>query len=109
MKKLSFVCAVLAASLLICSCGKNFRDAAKSHGVNSGIAVTPGDLLDEQASKIIKENCYIVTYENSMKWANLRPNKTFWNWSDIDALVKFAEENKMQVKWHTLFWHQQRY
>lgn len=107
MKKI--VSAAVLASCIICltSCEKSFRDAAKANGFDSGMALAAGDFLIPANAKIIKNDCNILVSENSMKWANLRPNKTFWNWSNVDSLIKFADENKMKVKWHTLFWHQQ--
>ena len=96
-----------AVMTLLGSCGKSFRDAAKKKGFRAGMSVGAGIFFDKDVAKIIKENSYVVVSENCMKWANLRPNKDFWNWNDIDQLVKFAEENKMDVKWHTLFWHRQ--
>ena len=108
MKKLLLALIALPVLLGLTSCGKKtFRDAAKPYGFNTGIAVTPGDMTSEETSPIIKDFCSIIVYENQMKMANLHPNKRFWNWSDIDNLLKFADENKMRVKWHTLFWHQQ--
>ncbi|MBR1722733.1 MAG: endo-1,4-beta-xylanase [Treponema sp.] len=108
MKKLVTLLAVCLATACLCSCGKaTFRSAALKHGFRTGMAITPGDLYDETCQKIIKNDCNILVYENNMKFGNLRPNKKFWNWSDIDLLIKFAKENNMRVKFHTLFWHQQ--
>lgn len=107
MKKIAVAAALAGCILALTSCGKNFRAAAKDHGFNSGMALAAGDFLVPANAKIIKNDCNILVCENSMKWANVRPNKTFWNWSDIDAIIKFAEENGMKVKWHTLFWHNQ--
>ncbi|WP_443097789.1 endo-1,4-beta-xylanase [Treponema succinifaciens] len=94
-------------TVLLCSCGKSFKYAAKDNGFYSGMAVNVGDIFNPETIKILQNDCSIIVYENSMKWANLRPNKNFWNWNDIDSLVEFAEKNNMRVKWHTLFWHQQ--
>ena len=108
MKKMWIVLVISMAIACLCSCGKKtFRSAAMKHGFLTGMAVTPGDLYDESTQKIIKNDCNILVYENNMKFGNLRPNKKFWNWSDIDLLIKFANENNMRVKFHTLFWHQQ--
>ncbi len=100
--------AAFATPLFFASCKeKTFRELAGKHGLKTGIAVAAGDLYGEKEKQIILDNSSIIVSENSMKWANLRPNEKFWNWSDIDALVKFARENSIEVKWHTLFWHQQ--
>ena len=90
------------------SCAKKtFRDYAQKRNLNFGIALAAGDIYAEEESGIVKEHCSIVTSENCMKWESVRPNKTFWNWGDIDALVKFSEENGIKVKWHTFLWHRQ--
>lgn len=107
MKKTIPLLAALVASFCLCSCSQTFRSKTQKHGFKSGMAITPGDLYDEKTVNIIKNDCNILVYENNMKYGVLRPNKKFWNWSDIDQLIKFAKENKMAVKWHTLFWHQQ--
>ena len=99
-----FVLILLCTS---CSGRKTARDYARSKAVDFGMAVSTGDLSQKKNSRIITENSTIIVAENCMKWANLHPNKTFWNWSDVDNLVSFAEKNHMAVKWHTLFWHNQ--
>lgn len=85
-------------TVLLCSCGKSFKYAAKDNGFYSGMAVTVGDIFNPETIKILQNDCSIIVYENSMKWANLRPNKNFWNWNDIDSLVDFTEKNNMRVK-----------
>lgn len=107
MKKMTSLAALMLSVFCFLSCGSSFRDLAKKNGFNSGYAITAGDFLDPETSKIIKNDCNILVYENSMKWINLRPKVNYWSWSDIDSLIKYAEENKITVKWHTLFWHQQ--
>lgn len=107
MKKFLPILVICAATACFSSCGKSFKSAAMNHGFRTGMAITPGDLYDENTKKIINSDCNILVYENNMKFGILRPNKKFWNWSDIDLLVKYAQENKIAIKWHTLFWHQQ--
>lgn len=107
MKKVFSIFLMSSILIGLTSCSKSFRDVAKDNGFASGMAVAAGDILDPELAKVLKENCSILVSENSMKWANLRPNKSFWNWTDIDKLIEFANENGMKVKWHVLFWHQQ--
>ena len=80
---------------------------AKKAGINFGTAIQPGDILDETKAKILKENFNTLVPENNMKMINIRPTKTLWNWSDMDKIVDFAQENKMRVRGHTFIWHQQ--
>ena len=107
-KTLTLIFAFALVLISLSSCAKKTpKDYAAKHGFKTGIAVETGDMYNEDHLKIIRENSSIIVAGNCMKWANLRPNKTFWNWSDVDHLIEFAEKNKMAVKWHTLFWHNQ--
>jgi endo-1,4-beta-xylanase len=56
---------------------------------------------------IIKSQYNVLTPENSMKPANVHPAEDRWNWTAADTLVKFCEENHIQVVGHTLVWHAQ--
>ncbi len=71
------------------------------------MAVRPGDMLDPQRAKLLKEHFNLLVAENTMKMQYLRPTPTFWNWGDVDMLVNFAEANKMKAKGHTFIWHAQ--
>ena len=107
-----FFAAVQAAALCaLCfcasSCGKKtIACAAEKRGVDFGFAASVTDLLSEDTQKLLTSEAKILVAENCMKSSQLRPNKTFWNWSDPESLVKFAEKNKIVAKWHTLFWHE---
>ena len=98
--------AVILLTATSCS-GKSVRSYADKKGLTYGMAVQAGDVLDPKCIAIIKENFNLMVPENTMKWQNIRPTKDFWNWSDMDAMVKFAETNKMKMKGHTFVWHQQ--
>ncbi len=104
---LANVAAFCALCLAFSSCGKNtVAAAAEKKGVDFGFAASVTDLLDGNTQKILSEQAKILVAENCMKSSQLRPNKSFWNWSDPENLVKFAESNKIAAKWHTLFWHE---
>lgn len=47
------------------------------------------------------------TAENGMKFGSLRPAQATFNFQNADSLVAFAEANTMQVRGHTLVWHNQ--
>lgn len=107
MKKTIIVTSLIVSLLTLVSCGKDtIATRATKKGLKIGTAFA-SDVYDPEGQKRIKEFSNIIVAENVMKSANLRPNAKFWNWSDIDNALKFAEENNIEVKWHTLFWHQQ--
>ena len=107
VKKIIFTVVLAGVVLALTGCGKKtVAQGASKHKLDVGTAFA-SDIFDPEGQKRIKDFSNLIVAENSMKWANLRPNAKFWNWSDIDNAMKFAEENRISVKWHTLFWHQQ--
>lgn len=110
MKKIMLAAKAAAlCALCLCAAGcgnKTIASAAAKKGVDFGFAASVTDLLSEDTQKILAAQAKILVAENCMKSSQLRPNKTFWNWSDPENLVKFAEKNKIVAKWHTLFWHE---
>jgi endo-1,4-beta-xylanase len=71
-----------------------------------GASVDPTLLITKSAyrDRVIKEH-NSITAENAMKWGWLHPSETTFNFKDADAIVAFAEQNKMRVHGHTLLWH----
>ncbi len=98
---------VVFASLTGCSALGTVRQKADRAGLTFGTAIQAGDILDPDTKKFIAKNFNLIVPENTMKWANLRPTKKFWNWSDMDHMVEFAEQNRIAMKGHTFVWHQQ--
>lgn len=108
MKRKYLCIASFVAALLFLGCGKKtVKDISRKKGLDFGYAVSVADMASDTQRAFIADNASIIVAENAMKWANLRPNRKFWNWGDVDGLTKFAEENKIDVKFHVLFWHQQ--
>lgn len=48
-----------------------------------------------------------ITAENEMKFENLQPKENCFTFDTADRLIQFAESNDMQVRGHTLVWHNQ--
>ncbi|HZZ28252.1 MAG TPA: endo-1,4-beta-xylanase [Pirellulales bacterium] len=75
------------------------------------IGVALGGTLPDDYSKAelaaIKAHFNAVTPENCMKPEEIHPKEKIWDFEQPDALVKFAEENQMQIFGHTLVWHNQ--
>ncbi len=42
-----------------------------------------------------------------MKPASLQPTEGNFQWADADRIVQFAKENGMELRFHTLVWHNQ--
>jgi len=81
---------------------------AAARGFLFGCAVNSGLLAhDESYASLVREQANIVVAENAMKWAPMRPAIDSYYFDDADALVAFAEKNKMKVRGHNLCWHRQ--
>ncbi|MBP5451148.1 MAG: endo-1,4-beta-xylanase [Treponema sp.] len=107
MKKL--LTAVLAATVMfgLTACKeKTLPQLAAKYKLEIGTAVG-NDFYSPEGKERIKDFSSVIVSENSMKWSNIRPKKTFWNWNDVDKIVEFGQENKISIKFHTLFWHNQ--
>ena len=79
---------------------------AAAHGSLYGCAVDVHALKTDPAyAVLIREQCGIVVAENEMKWAALRPTAETFRFDDADALVAFAEANRMKIRGHNLAWH----
>lgn len=100
----------LALAVLVvagCAGPTTTRKAADKKGLVYGTAIQPGDILSPDNAKLLAEDFNLIVPENIMKWSLLRPTKTFWNWSDLDKMLEFAEKNNMKMKGHTFVWHSQ--
>jgi endo-1,4-beta-xylanase len=81
---------------------------AAARGFLYGCAVSASLLArDEAYRSLIREQANIVVAENAMKWGPLRPTIDTYRFEDADALVAFAEQNRMKVRGHNLCWHRQ--
>jgi endo-1,4-beta-xylanase len=72
-----------------------------------GAAISPQvDLVSTKRMKFIAEQFNSVTAENQMKPKQIHPKEDVYNWAPADAIVRFAKNNKMKVRGHTLVWFQ---
>ncbi|GAB2486017.1 endo-1,4-beta-xylanase [Nocardiopsis aegyptia] len=82
---------------------------ARAHGVDLGVAVAVEPLLRDGDYQDVVEGHYTsVTAENTMKWEHVQPERGVFDWSGPDAVVGFAEDRGMNVRGHTLLWHNQQ-
>ncbi|XXX74488.1 endo-1,4-beta-xylanase [Sorangium sp. So ce134] len=72
-----------------------------------GAAISGSGLNDNNYKRVAAAEHNYVTAENEMKWDSLEPNPGSFNWGGADNIVNWAMSNGMQVKGHTLVWHNQ--
>jgi len=84
------------------------RVLAERHNLYIGAAVEPGYIKSEPAyAEVLGREFNILTPENVMKFELIHPMPDTYRFNAGDSLVAFAEEHGMQVRGHTLVWHQQ--
>lgn len=69
-----------------------------------GCAINPNQ-TQGQAADLIKKNYTTITAENAMKPASIIQRDGSYNFDQADAIVKFAKDNGLKMRGHTLVWH----
>ncbi|MBM7553063.1 endo-1,4-beta-xylanase [Thalassobacillus pellis] len=72
-----------------------------------GAAVEPYQLEDPVQAEILKRHYSSIVAENVMKPINIQPEEGKFDFTKADKIVEFAEENDMELRFHTLVWHSQ--
>jgi len=96
----------LAVAVLAISGPRSLRDAADSAGVLVGAAARPYLFSEAAYSAALAHEFNMVQPENAMKWPDLRPTASGFDFRDGDAVVRFAQAHGMKVRGHCLVWHQ---
>ena len=84
------------------------RDCGQTHGVQIGAAVAARGLRnDPRYAETLTRYFGMVTPENEMKFGPIHPAQNLYDFDNADYIVDFAQVNGMQVRGHTLVWHNQ--
>ena len=72
-----------------------------------GAAIDDRVLAEDRAYMAsVRAECGMVTGETAFKWGELRPKPDVWDWQAADALIAFASRRAIQVRGHTMLWHE---
>jgi len=83
------------------------RALAEKCGIKIGAAVAVRPLRDDPVYReVLAREFNIVTSENALKFAPLRPTPERFDFPGADEIVSFARQHSMAVRGHTLVWHQ---
>ena len=86
---------------------RSLRVHAHHHNLLFGSAVIVHNVqTDPDFAELIREQCGIVVPTSELKWITLRPAPDQYDFSRPDFLLRFAENNHMLMRGHTLCWHQ---
>jgi|GEM_PF-2230319 len=104
MRTFPIILFILMISLFLGSCGGISERFGKP--VMFGTAVRANPLrLDEAYSDFVKNYFSCLVSENALKMWNIHPEKDEYYWDDMDEILRFAQENDLLLKGHTLVWH----
>lgn len=79
---------------------------ARSHGMVAGAAIVVRALQSDPAmQQLIAEQYGIVVPEGELKWRALRPAQDRFDFTESDAFFAFAKAHGLQVRAHTMVWH----
>nr|WP_239588123.1 endo-1,4-beta-xylanase [Gracilibacillus alcaliphilus] len=71
-----------------------------------GAAIEPFQTSDPTV-ELLKKHVNMLVAENVMKPEIIQPAEGQFNWEPADRIVQFAKENNMEIRFHTLVWHNQ--
>lgn len=71
-----------------------------------GVAISPQAVRGPEANLILK-HFNSITAENVMKIGPIHPMENQFNWRPADEVANFAAANGMNLRGHTLCWHNQ--
>lgn len=81
---------------------------ALGHGILIGSAVSGNWLTTDKAyAGLVSREFTLLTPENSMKFEVIHPALDRYDFFDGDLVVKFAQQNGLRVRGHTLVWFNQ--
>lgn len=73
-----------------------------------GTSVSPSELDSEDVhSEFIKYQYGAIVADNCMKPEAIQPKEGEFTWENADKTVKFANDNSLILRGHTLVWHSQ--
>ena len=78
---------------------------AQAAGYLYGAAVDVAGISDAGFASAVATECSLITSENSLKWAALRPAADRFDFTRGDTLLNFARARGLAFRGHTLVWH----
>ncbi len=73
--------------------------------INWNAGTAGGSIQNPAYTNIIRAECGVVVPENEMKWQFSRPSPDRYDFSRMDAIAAWAQNNSQALRGHTLLWH----
>jgi endo-1,4-beta-xylanase len=68
-----------------------------------------GSFANPPYAGLLRRDCGLLVAENELKWQAIRPGPDAFNFAHFDAMLKWAEREKMAVRGHNLLWHRAKW
>jgi endo-1,4-beta-xylanase len=89
---------------------------ARRKGLRFGSAIswgTPGadrgSIANSPYERLVAAECGLIVAENEMKWQALRPSPATFAFERFDAILAWAERQRLGTRGHNLLWHQPKW
>ena len=84
----------------------SLRALAQKRGIGIGTSVNMGPFWnDANYRKVLAREFKILVPENAWKFEFVHPTRDRYEFGQVDTLIKFAQDNNMEVRGHPLVWH----
>lgn len=80
--------------------GRKFGTAVAWNEAGTGMSLTNPRYAD-----LVRAECGLIVPENEMKWQSLRPAPDRFDFSAMDRIAAWAQQNAMDLRAHVLLWH----
>ena len=84
------------------------KNVFKNH-FHIGVALSQDQISGKEPKtlEIVEKHFNSITPENILKWEEIHPEPSRYNFEAVDRFVEFGEKNKMHIVGHTLVWFYQ--
>src|SRR6188768_1193293 len=100
----------LRAEDLVSEAGADSLESlARAKGFHFGTALGGRGLADPRYLELVRSQCGVIVPENALKMPMIQPVPGEFHFERAEALLAFAETNKMLTRGHCLLWHHPRW
>lgn len=93
----------------ITSQSASLKALAAAKGIKFGSAMATHQIDNLDYAAIMRRECAVMVAENAHKMYAIQSERHKMNWEGADSLVRFAKENQIAMRGHTLVWHHPRW
>jgi endo-1,4-beta-xylanase len=100
----------LRAAELVSEAGADSLESlAHVKGLHFGTSLGGRGLADPRYLELVRSQCGVIVPENALKMPSIQPAPGEFHFERAEALLAFAEANKMLTRGHCLLWHHPRW